>query len=85
CLPLSYRLKLSWPAAWCSSFRPDLLLLMRKIFTVLALLTGLLVARPGRAQELKATVEVSLQNVTVTDGTLVARMQSEIRRILEET
>lgn len=58
---------------------------MRKLFTVLALLAGLLVGRPGRAQELKATVEVSLQNVTVTDATLVARMQSEIRRILEET
>jgi hypothetical protein len=58
---------------------------MRKIFTVLALLTGLLVARPGRAQELDATVEVSLQNVTVTDATLVNQMQAEMRRILNET
>jgi hypothetical protein len=58
---------------------------MRKIFTVLALLMGLLVARPGRAQELDATVEVSLQNVTITDATLVNQMQAEIRRILNET
>ena len=58
---------------------------MRKIFSVLALLMGLLVARPGRAQELNATVEVSLQNVTITDPNLVTQMQSEIRRILNET
>lgn len=58
---------------------------MRKIFTVLALLAGLLVAHPGRAQELNATVEVTLQNVTITDPSLVNQMQSEMRRILNET
>jgi hypothetical protein len=58
---------------------------MRKLFTVLALLAGLLVGRPGRAQELNATVEVTLQNVTITDPSLVNQMQSEIRRILNET
>ena len=58
---------------------------MRKIFTVLALLTGLLVARPGRAQELNATVEVSLQNTTITNPEILNQMQSEIRRILNET
>ncbi len=58
---------------------------MRKLFTVLALLAGLLVARPGRAQELNAEVQVSLQNVTITDPSLVNQMQSEMRRILNET
>jgi len=58
---------------------------MRKIFTVLALLTGLLVARPGWAQELNATVEVSLQNTTITNPEILTQMQSEIRRILNET
>ncbi len=58
---------------------------MRKLFTVLALLVGLLVGRPGRAQELNATVEVSLQNVTITNPEILTQMQSEIRRILNET
>jgi hypothetical protein len=58
---------------------------MRNVFTVLALLMGLLVARPGQAQELNADVQVSLQNVTITDATLVNQMQAEMRRILNET
>jgi hypothetical protein len=59
---------------------------MRKIFTVLALLTGLLVAHPGRARELNATaVEVSFENATSTDAALKERMRSEIQRILNET
>jgi hypothetical protein len=58
---------------------------MRNVFTVLALLVGLLAARPGRAQELNAEVQVSLQNVTVTDASLINQMQAEMRRILNET
>jgi hypothetical protein len=58
---------------------------MRKLFTVLALLAGLLVGRPGRAQELNATVEVSLQNVNISDLSLVNQMQAEMRRLLNET
>lgn len=59
---------------------------MRKIFTLLALLSGLLVARPGRAQELNAAkVEVSFENVTLTDVSLKERLPAEIRRILNET
>ncbi|RYY10580.1 MAG: DUF4835 family protein, partial [Cytophagaceae bacterium] len=58
---------------------------MRNVFTVLALLVGLLAGCPGRAQELNADVQVSLQNVTITDATLVNQMQAEMRRILNET
>jgi hypothetical protein len=58
---------------------------MRKLFMVLALLAGLLVGRSGRAQELNATVEVTLQNVTITDPSLVNQMQAEMRRLLNET
>ncbi|TVT42638.1 DUF4835 family protein [Hymenobacter setariae] len=58
---------------------------MRNVFTVLALLLGLLAACPVQAQELNADVQVSLQNVTITDATLVNQMQAEMRRILNET
>jgi hypothetical protein len=58
---------------------------MRNVFTVLALLIGLLGARSSQAQELNADVQVSLQNVTITDATLVNQMQAEMRRILNET
>ncbi|RZK22339.1 MAG: DUF4835 family protein [Hymenobacter sp.] len=58
---------------------------MRKLFTVLALLTGLLVARPGRAQELLAEVQVSLQNVTITDPNLLTQMQAQMQDLLNNT
>lgn len=54
---------------------------MRKLFFLL-LATAWLGARPGRAQELNATVEVTAQNVTVTDPTLLTQMQSDIRQFL---
>ncbi|MEJ7664594.1 MAG: DUF4835 family protein [Hymenobacter sp.] len=47
---------------------------MRKILALLALLVSA-VAYPGRAQELNAQVAISLENVTITDPTLVAQLQ----------
>jgi len=58
---------------------------MRNPFTILALLVGLLVVRPGRAQELNATVDISRQNVAVTDESILGAMKNEITRILNET
>ncbi|RZK22098.1 MAG: DUF4835 family protein [Hymenobacter sp.] len=55
---------------------------MRNVFTVLALLIGFLAARPSRAQELNADVQVSLQNVTITDPNLVSQMQAAMRDFL---
>jgi hypothetical protein len=55
---------------------------MRNLFTVFALLLGLLVAYPGRAQELNAEVQVSLQNVTITDPSLLQQMQTAMQEFL---
>ena len=57
--------------------------MMRKILAVLPLFVLLLVASPvARAQELLAEVQVSTQNVTITDPTLVTQMQNDIRTFL---
>lgn len=56
---------------------------MRKCLPLFALLLSLLVlARPARAIELNATVEVSLQNVTVTDQSILANMKKDMQDFL---
>jgi hypothetical protein len=45
---------------------------MRKIFTLCCLLLLGMAAHPSQAQELNAQVAISLENVTITDPTLVA-------------
>lgn len=57
---------------------------MRNVFKVLALLigVGLLAALPSQAQEFNAKVEVSLQNVTITDPNLVTQMQVAMQDFL---
>lgn len=56
--------------------------MMRKLLALLPLL-GLLAAGPAaRAQELLADVQVSAQNVTITDPTLLTQMQNDIRTFL---
>lgn len=54
---------------------------MRKIFAFFCLLASL-AARPGRAQELNAQVAISLENVTITDPTLVAQLQKDMTAFL---
>jgi hypothetical protein len=54
---------------------------MRKIFALFCLLASL-AARPGQAQELNAQVAISLENVTITDPTLVAQLQKDITAFL---
>ncbi len=54
---------------------------MRKLF-VLFLLLAIAVAHPSRAQELNAQVVVSLENVTITDPTLVAQLQKDMTAFL---
>ena len=57
--------------------------MMRKILAVLPIFALLLAAGPAaRAQELLAEVQVSTQNVTITDPTLVTQMQNDIRTFL---
>lgn len=55
---------------------------MRNLLTLLVLLAGLLTAAPGRAAELNATVEISLQNVTVTDQNILASMRKDMQDFL---
>ncbi|QKG56227.1 DUF4835 family protein [Hymenobacter sp. BRD128] len=54
---------------------------MRKIFALFCLLASL-AARPGQAQELNAQVAISLENVTITDPTLVAQLQKDMMAFL---
>ena len=46
------------------------------------LLVAGLMARPSQAQELNAQVAISLENVTITDPTLVAQLQKDILAFL---
>jgi hypothetical protein len=55
---------------------------MRKIFAFLCLLLASVAARPGQAQELNAQVAISLENVTITDPTLVAQLQKDMTAFL---
>jgi len=55
---------------------------MRKIVAWIFLLVAGLAARPGQAQELNAQVAISLENVTITDPTLVAQLQKDIAAFL---
>ena len=56
---------------------------MRKILALFALLVS--AAYPSRAQELNATVEISLQNVTITDPSLVNGLRDAMTKILNST
>jgi len=55
---------------------------MRKIFALLCLALLGAAARPAHAQELNAQVAVSLENVTITDPTLVAQLQKDMTAFL---
>ena len=55
---------------------------MRKIVVLLCLLLAGVAARPSQAQELNAQVAISLENVTITDPTLVAQLQKDITAFL---
>jgi hypothetical protein len=54
---------------------------MRKLLIPLLFLFTL-AARPGRAQELKAQVQISTENVTISDRQLVQQMQNDIQTFL---
>lgn len=54
---------------------------MRKIFALCCLLLALW-ASPGRAQELNARVAITLENVTITDPTLVAQLEKDMTAFL---
>lgn len=57
--------------------------MMRKLLAALPIFGLLLAAGPvARAQELLAEVQVTTQNVTITDPTLVTQMQNDIRTFL---
>ncbi len=58
---------------------------MRNLFTVVAFALVLLLGQSARAQELNATVAISLQNVTITDNSLVAQMQKSMQDLLNTT
>jgi hypothetical protein len=55
---------------------------MRKIFALIFLLVAGLTAQSGQAQELNAQVAISLENVTITDPTLVSQLQKDIAAFL---
>jgi hypothetical protein len=54
---------------------------MRKIFALCCLLLAV-VAHPSRAQELNARVAITLENVTITDPTLVAQLEKDMTAFL---
>ncbi|MDO7853030.1 type IX secretion system protein PorD [Hymenobacter convexus] len=57
--------------------------MLRKFRSTLSLFALLLLAgSAAHAQELQADVQVTTQNVTITDPTLVTQMQNEIRNLL---
>ncbi|WP_082685229.1 DUF4835 family protein [Hymenobacter sedentarius] len=57
--------------------------MMRKFLAALPMFVLLLVAGPvARAQELQAEVNVTTENVTISDPTLVTQMQTDIRNFL---
>jgi hypothetical protein len=55
---------------------------MRNVLTLIGLLLGLLAAAPSQATELNATVEISLQNVTITDQNILASMKKDMQDFL---
>ncbi len=55
---------------------------MRKLSSLSLLLPFLLLVRPARAQELLAEVNVTAQNVTISDQQLVKQMQSDMQTFL---
>jgi hypothetical protein len=55
---------------------------MRKIFALIFLLVVGLGTQAGQAQELNAQVAVSLENVTITDPTLLAQLQKDMAAFL---
>jgi hypothetical protein len=57
---------------------------MRKIAAVFFLLLGLLASHASWANELKAQVSITTENVTITDATLVQTMQADMTRFLNE-
>lgn len=57
--------------------------MLRKFLVALPIFVLLLAAAPAaRAQELLAEVQVTTQNVTITDPTIVTQMQNDIRTFL---
>ncbi|MBD2766368.1 DUF4835 family protein [Hymenobacter sp. BT664] len=56
--------------------------MMRKILATLSLFGLLFAAGSAHAQELLAEVQVTTQNVTITDPTIVTQMQNDIRNFL---
>ncbi len=54
---------------------------MRKIFALCCLLLAA-VASPSQAQELNARVAITLENVTITDPTLVAQLEKDMTAFL---
>jgi hypothetical protein len=54
---------------------------MRKIFALCCLLL-IVMAGPSQAQELNAQVAITLENVTITDPTLVAQLQKDMTAFL---
>lgn len=55
---------------------------MRKYLSLVALLLLGLLAAPAHATELNATVEISLQNVTITDQNILASMKKDMQDFL---
>ncbi|MCC2547853.1 DUF4835 family protein [Hymenobacter sp. BT175] len=55
---------------------------MKRNYTFLALLLLLLLALPGRAQELQAEVTITTDNVTVSDRQLIQQMKNDMQSFL---
>ncbi|RZK31162.1 MAG: DUF4835 family protein [Hymenobacter sp.] len=55
---------------------------MRKLLVLLSLLVGVAATQVAHAQELNAQVVISLENVTITDPTLVAQLQKDMTAFL---
>jgi hypothetical protein len=56
--------------------------MMRKLLALLPMFLLLAAGPAARAQELLAEVQVTTQNVTITDPTIVTQMQNDIRNLL---
>ncbi|WP_426060810.1 DUF4835 family protein [Hymenobacter sp. B1770] len=56
--------------------------MMRKLLAFLPMLLLLAAGPAAHAQELQAEVQVTTQNVTITDPTIVTQMQNDIRNFL---
>lgn len=55
---------------------------MRKLLVLLSLLVGIAATQVAQAQELNSQVVISLENVTITDPTLVAQLQKDMTAFL---